>query len=314
LPSAPVHLAGRLDGRSGYYEAASGGVSAFGGATGATLHTTVAASAAVVDLTLVPEPAGYVLDGFGGIHPFGGSPRVTAAGYWPGGDVAQKLVTFASGGGWVMDRYGQMYPFDTQAGKAPPLPWAGRRLSAPLARDIALIPGSPAGYVLDGWGGLHPFGGAPPVTAGAYWPGWDIAKAVAVNPSGTGGHVLDAWGAVHPFGIGAHPKAPKVTATAYWPGWEIVRDMVLTGENEGYTLDGFGGVHPFGGTSGNGSWYWQGQDLAVAAAGDGSHRDWIVYLDAWGGTHTGGVGSPLVTPSASWPQWRIARDVALVPW
>jgi hypothetical protein len=35
--------------------------------------------------------------------------------------------------------------------------------------------------VLDGWGGLHPFGGAPPVQAGAFWPNRDVAKQLLMQ-------------------------------------------------------------------------------------------------------------------------------------
>jgi hypothetical protein len=42
-----------------------------------------------------------------------------------------------------------------------------------------LLPGSAtAGYTLDGWGGLHPFGGAPELANTPYWRGWDIAKSI----------------------------------------------------------------------------------------------------------------------------------------
>jgi hypothetical protein len=34
---------------------------------------------------------------------------------------------------------------------------------------------------MDGFGGLHPFGGAPVVTYSAYWPNWDIAIQLAMN-------------------------------------------------------------------------------------------------------------------------------------
>ena len=48
-----------------------------------------------------------------------------------------------------------------------------------IARAIWLLPGSiptaPAGYLLDGFGGPHPFGGAPPLTTYPYWQGQDIA-------------------------------------------------------------------------------------------------------------------------------------------
>jgi hypothetical protein len=41
------------------------------------------------------------------------------------------------------------------------------------------MPGSStAGYTLDGWGGLHPFGPAPAIVNKGYWPGWDIGVGV----------------------------------------------------------------------------------------------------------------------------------------
>ncbi|MBV8301051.1 MAG: hypothetical protein JOY68_03915, partial [Candidatus Dormibacteraeota bacterium] len=58
-----------------------------------------------------------------------------------------------------------------------------------LARSLALVPGVPSeGYVLDGWGGIHPFGGAPPV---ANWTAYlkpnDTARSITLNPCVTGG-------------------------------------------------------------------------------------------------------------------------------
>jgi hypothetical protein len=50
-----------------------------------------------------------------------------------------------------------------------------------IARGVALIPGSTTqGYVVDGWGGMHPFGGALPVTSLMYTPG-GITKQLAVS-------------------------------------------------------------------------------------------------------------------------------------
>ncbi len=37
---------------------------------------------------------------------------------------------------------------------------------------------SAPGYTLDGWGGVHPFGGAPSVVVTGYWPGWDIVRGL----------------------------------------------------------------------------------------------------------------------------------------
>jgi hypothetical protein len=45
-----------------------------------------------------------------------------------------------------------------------------------IARGVFFVPGSAAaGYTLDGYGGLTPFGGAAPITNRPYWQGWDIA-------------------------------------------------------------------------------------------------------------------------------------------
>jgi hypothetical protein len=59
----------------------------------------------------------------------------------------------------------------------------------------ALVNGQ--GYVLDGYGGVHPVGSAK-VVGGPYW-GVDVAKAIASTPS-AGAWDLDAAGNVHPIG------------------------------------------------------------------------------------------------------------------
>ena len=108
--------------------------------------------------------------------------------------------------------------------------------------------GDGGGYILDGFGGVTPFGGAPGLAmAGApYWAGWDIARALTVLPDGSGGWILDGWGGIHNFGA-----APRIQEPAYWPNWDIARDLVVlaapSGGYMGYVLDGWGGIHPFGG-------------------------------------------------------------------
>jgi hypothetical protein len=110
-----------------------------------------------------------------------------------------------------------------------------------------LRPDNRSGWVLDGFGGLHPFAAAgtamPPNPAnGPYWPGWDIARGLTLADAG-GGYVLDGFGGVHAFG-----DAPPVTATAYWPGWDIANAIseYSSSPPAGYVLDGFGGLHAFG--------------------------------------------------------------------
>jgi len=128
---------------------------------------------------------GYVLDGFGGVHSFGiGHPRpITAqlSGYWANWDIIRDVALIpGTHAGYVVDGYGNVHPFTPSGQSLPPglgigAYWPGWD----IARAVWLTPGSttaaPMGYVLDGYGGLHPFGGAPPPPSGPYW-GRDIAR------------------------------------------------------------------------------------------------------------------------------------------
>ena len=80
-----------------------------------------------------------------------------------------------------------------------------------------------AGYTLDAWGGLHPFGGAPAASGTPYWPNQDIARRVVLLSDGTGGYVMDLFGGLHPFAIGQNPMPPVITNNAYWANWAIAR-------------------------------------------------------------------------------------------
>ena len=178
--------------------------------------------------------------------------------------------------------------------------------SEPPRRDVVLRSDGVSGYTLDGYGGVHPFGGAPPVGPTAYWPGWDIARDIVLRPDGKSGYTLDGYGGVHPFG-GAPPPGP----TAYWGGWDIARDIVLRPDGKsGYTLDGYGGVHPFGGAPPPGpTAYWPGWDIAreMVLRPDGKSG---YTLDGYGGVHPFG-GAPPPGPTAYWGGWDIARDIVL---
>lgn len=166
---------------------------------------------------------------------------------------------------------------------------------------------SDGGHVLDGYGGLHAFGGAAHVRPGAYWPGWDIARAVVTRDDNASGYVVDGFGGLHPFG-----GAPKVAATGYWAGWDIVRGLVLRPDgSSGYVLDGWGGLHAFGSAPPIrvGS-YWPGWDIARGVALDACDRSgtsgWV--LDGYGGLHAFG-GAPA---KQAWylPGVDLARGVA----
>jgi hypothetical protein len=48
---------------------------------------------------------------------------------------------------------------------------------------VSFVSGSSTqGYMVDGWGGLHPFGGAASVTSLAYYPGLDIVRSIWETP------------------------------------------------------------------------------------------------------------------------------------
>ncbi len=84
-----------------------------------------------------------------------------------------------------------------------------------MARALALDPEGRGGYVLDGFGGLHAFGGAPRAVNGPTWPGSDRARDVSLIADGNRGrpqgYVLTASGAVHPVN-----GAPPVPISRRW--------------------------------------------------------------------------------------------------
>ena len=139
-------------------------------------------------------------------------------------------------------------------------PAPGLAAAAPVVVPAAVH----GGAVLDGFGGVHPFGGLALDTSGAtYWRGWDIARSLVVRADGGGGWVLDGWGGIHAFGAAPALASPHAVAGldvwlhlhpvaggAYlagrwglvestgtpagigfdgmpdWGGWDIVRDVV----------------------------------------------------------------------------------------
>jgi spore germination protein YaaH len=198
------------------------------------------------DFVFLPNASGgYELDAYGGIHPFsiGSNPMPPLPGQFPyfaGQDVAKKITLLPDGsGGYVLDAYGGLHPWAV-AGKALPVSiaaygyWANRN----IARDVWLAPDSSAtsahGYVLDAYGGFHPFwssGAAAPVPVAVYgyWAGQDIARGMWFLPGGTAstaaGYTLDAFGGIHPFAVGGQALPPGIGQYGYWPGRDIARTL-----------------------------------------------------------------------------------------
>ena len=226
---------------------AYGGLHPYGGPTlNPGLQPYFAGQDVARDFVFLPDASGgYELDAYGGIHPFtvGSSPMPPMPGLFPyfaGRDVAKKITLLPDGsGGYVLDAYGGLHPWAV-AGK--PLPvniagygyWAGRN----IARDIWFAPDSSAtsahGYVLDAYGGFHPFwsnGATIPAAVAiyGYWSGQDIARGMWVVPGATAntatGYTLDAFGGIHPFAAGGQPLPPAIGQYGYWAGTDIARAL-----------------------------------------------------------------------------------------
>jgi hypothetical protein len=241
------------------------------------------------------------------------------------GTVTPQPLPFA--GLYTIDGYGGVH-----ANASAQLPntayWSGWDI-ARAARTLPVSAGAPqTGFVLDGWGGLHRFGG--PITetspsAGHYWKGWDIARDFAFLPDGTGGFVLDGYGGLHPFRLNGSTAPLQAVGGTYWAGWDIARKVVIFSDGTGgYVLDGWGGLHPFG-INGKapasvatlaGASYWQGWDIArdvVLVPGNGNHSGYL--LDGYGGVHpfhpTGDASVMPASIKGTYLGWDIARSIWL---
>ena len=188
---------------------------------------------------------GYELDGYGGIHPFsvGANPLPTAPGNYPyfaGNDVARKITLLASGtGGYMLDIYGGIHPWSVTGSALPAAIsqygyWAGNNFARDIWVDPAATPTSASGYVLDLYGGMHPFWSAgatapAPIANYAYWAGRDLARAIWLLPSATPaaatGYVLDAYGGIHPFASSGQTLPNPITVYGYWSGQDIARGL-----------------------------------------------------------------------------------------
>lgn len=207
----------------------------------------------------------------------------------------------------VMNEYGGAVPVPGSAVSTVQNQWGW-----PIARGIALNSNGTGGYVLDGWGGVHAFGTAPPVNETGYWPYWDIARGIVLRADGQSGYVLDGFGGIHPFGA-AGDMPPNVRQTGYWAGWDIARAIVLRSDGvSGYVLDGWGGVFPFGGAPNVSiTGYWPTWSIVRGIVLNPGQNSGYV-LDGLGALHPFG-GAPSVRITAYWSGWDIARAVVSVP-
>lgn len=216
----------------------------------------------------------------------------------------QRLVLWDNGR-W--DAYG--VPNPVTASPAPPAwySWIGKGPAVDFAYDWS----SGSGYVLDFYGGLHPFGGAGKTTVPPYLKPYAIYRALVMHPDMDGkGWALDARGVISAFGGATAIAGWGVTK---WAGLYARRLVMDTTTREGFVLDGWGGVHQFGGAPAVGSTpgYWKGWDIArgLAIYDIVGGKGW--KLDGWGGVHAvGGAASGAGGPY--WRGWDIACDIAIL--
>jgi spore germination protein YaaH len=252
---------------------------------------------------------------------------------WTSGNTTVASTATSSlgfNGLYTLDAYGGVH-----ADNSGPLDSTSYWPGWSIVRAAEAVPGATApqsGFILDGWGGLHPYGAAglseTSPGAGHYWPGFDIARDFAFLPDGTGGFVLDGYGGLHPFRVNGSTAALAAQGAPYWPGKDIARRVVIFSDGTGgYVLDAYGGLHPFGingpspvaGADMATSGYWAGWDIArdlVLVPGDGNHAGYV--LDGFGGLHpfhptSDGSTMPAAPTTAYWAGQDIARGAFLLP-
>lgn len=188
------------------------------------------------------------------------------------------------------------------------------------------------GYVLDGFGGLHPYSGngsaALTPLVYPYFPGKDIARDLAFDLyRNGGGYILDGYGGIHPFSdtlgnLGARPLPGAPTQYAYFRGHDVAIKILLI-QNGGYVLDAYGGIHPFGSSvlpvAPSNYPYWpnarMARDFWIAPSSNATSVSGYV-LDAYGGIHPfwGGTASappPAITQHPYFAGHDIARAMVI---
>ena len=184
-------------------------------------------------------------------------------------------------------------------------PVAPSHNSSSIYRGVAASKNG-GGYLVDLYGAIHAFGGAPSVGASATWGGHDYARGIALNPDGKSGYTLDCFGRVHPFG-GA--VAVSTTAMSSCAARSFALTALSTASHPaGYIVDIYGGLRAFGlAPVAHASYYVTSnatiRGIAAAPNGIGGYT-----LDEYGNLHPFGGA-----PAATGPAWHsdIARGVAL---
>ncbi len=199
--------------------------------------------------------------------------------------------------------------------------WSGQDIVRGVALTHPKTPGTqPGGYVVDAWGAIHQFGGAPAMVSTHYTFGQKTTHSMALQGDDLAGVTMNSsaktW--VFPKGSTAPNVQPCDNSSQFGvPTRGISYDP--TANSQGVTVDAWGGIHPFCTTAQPNTAnapYWPNWQIVYGVAllpgGIGGFT-----LDGWGGVHAWGKAQ-IVTPSDTYwgpragvKAWNIARGVAI---
>lgn len=224
---------------------------------------------------------GVVVDKYGTVAGYGATEGVTPKLFK---SAYARDVALRSDGlsGYVLSASGSLTGFALPGGELPPQV-KGLKLKG-IASQLLLLTDS-SGYVVDAYGRMHRFGGAPSVQTSERWMKKNLTRDAVLLPGGKGGYVLDRYGRAHPFRIG-NARFPR----------EIIRKGVTSkaaalilrpNGRSGWVVDARGGrLIPFGGAPRVANPE-QGQGAAVSAfrvtASAGYWLDSAGRFHPWGG-------------------------------
>jgi hypothetical protein len=191
-----------------------------------------------------------------------------------------------------------------------------------IVRGIALRHSGSGGYVLDAWGGVHPFGGAPALVPSHYTRNRPFAVGLGLAGDDAGGVVINLSGHVYDFGVVAStvttcgkPANIPLRGLSFDP--TPVSGPPVSYLKHGATIDALGGIHLLCGspaldTTGAPAWmhFPIARGIAITQDGAGNKTGGFV-LDGWGGVHPFGHAHLATSPRTYWRGWDIARGIAV---
>jgi hypothetical protein len=195
--------------------------------------------------------AGYVAGSNGAVTSFGSVAGSIDESRTKAGDWVRGMAVRGDGkSGFVLGQDGKLYPFAVGGASMPNQPKT-TALKGDSARGVALRTNK-SGYVVDKFGGVRPFGGAPKAHASKQFT-CDCARGIVLLDSGKGGYVLDAYGRMAPFSVGTNLMPRSIQPAKLFGKAKAVGVALRSNEKSGYVLGSDGSIKAFGGAASLGS-------------------------------------------------------------